>query len=136
MTVTVAAAVPFATVGPLAVIVVRVELGEPAIKFTLVGREAAGELTVRTLVSALVDFNEQKELPLASLTLQVPRTLFEPVAVSVGVSPAVTTPFFFTLIVIVEEAVPSAIIFEVADMEVAYELTGVAITPAPFWVFT
>ena len=129
-------AVPLATVGPLAVIVVRVELGEPAMNVTLVGREEAGELTVMTFASAFVDFNEQKEFPLASLTLQVPFTLFEPVTVKVGVSPAMTTPFFFTLIVIVDEAVPSAIIFEVAEREVAKELIGVATTPAPSWVFT
>ena len=110
----VASAVPFATVGPLATMVVLVEFADPAVKITTAGSEAAGVFTATDFDSALVDFSVQVESPFASVTLQVPTVFPVPVAENVGVSPAAATPFFFTLIEMVEAATPSAVMVEVA----------------------
>lgn len=113
-TVMVAAAVPFATVGPLAEIVVLVEFAEPAVNTTTAGSEGPGVATATDFDSALVDLREQVESPFASVTLQAPMMLLVPVAAKVGVSPAAAKPFFFTLMEMVEAETPSAVIVEVA----------------------
>ncbi len=111
---TVALEVPLATVGPLAEMVEADAFDDPAKNVTSVGREAPGYLTATFLVSALVDFIEQVESPFASVLEHALTILFEPVTVSVGTTPALATPFCFTLTETVELATPSARIFEVA----------------------
>lgn len=115
---TVALEAPLATVGPLAVIDDEVELEEPAMNVTKAGSEPPGYFTATDLVSALVDFKLQVESPLASELEQAPTTLLEPVTVRVGTTPALATPFCFTLTEMVELATPSARIFEVAEIVV------------------
>jgi hypothetical protein len=129
--VTVAEAIPFATVGPVAVIVDAPALGVPAIKDVIVEVMAPleGVRIFIVLASALVDFKVQVESPLTSVTEQAPKVLPAPVDEIVGVSPAITTPLFLTLIEIVEVATPSATIFDVAAIVVRYVDVGV-ITPS------
>jgi hypothetical protein len=94
VTVIVAAAMPLATVGPLDVNVEVVELAAPGIKAVVIAVEMAGVLTLTDFISALVDFNVQFEIPLASETEHVLIVLFEPVASRVGVSPEAAIPLF------------------------------------------
>jgi hypothetical protein len=113
-----AAAVPLATVGPLATIVVVDALGEPARKTNEACTDTDGLTTLIVLISALVDFKEQVESPLASLAEQALIVLPDPVAEKVGTSPARGRPSFFTLMEMVEDATPLAKIFEVPEMVV------------------
>jgi hypothetical protein len=113
-----AAAVPFATVGPLATIVVVEALGEPAKNVTADCKDTVGFRTLIDLISALVDFKVQVESPLASLAEQALIVFADPVTEKVGTSPASGSPSFFTLMEIVEVATPSAKIFEVPEMVV------------------
>jgi hypothetical protein len=131
--VTVAEAVPFAIVGPVAVIVEAPALGAPAMKEAIVEviEVPAGVKILIVLASALVEFKVQVESPLTSVTEQAPKVLPEPVEEIVGVSPAKTTPLFLTLIEIVEVATPSATMFDVAEMVVRYVDEGVTTPPAP-----
>jgi hypothetical protein len=131
--VTVAEAIPFATVGPVAVIVDVPALGVPAIKDVIVEVMAppAGVKIFIVFASAFVDFKVQVESPLTSVAEQAPKVLPKPVDEIDGVSPAKTTPFFLTLIEIVEDETPLATIFDVADMVVTYVDTGVITSPAP-----
>ena len=131
--VTMAEAIPFAIVGPVAVIVDAPALGVPAINDVIVEVIAppAGVRIFIVLASALVDFKEQVESPLTSVTEQAPNVLAEPVDEIDGVSPAKTTPFFLTLIKIVEDSTPLATMFDVADMVVTYVDVGEITSPAP-----
>lgn len=113
-----AAAVPFATVGPLATIVVVEALGEPATKVTGDCKDTVGFRTLMDLISARVDFKVQVESPLASVAEQTLIVLADPVAEKVGTSPASGSPSFFTLMEMVEVATPSAKIFEVPEIVV------------------
>ena len=73
--VTMAEAIPFAIVGPVAVIVDAPALGVPAINDVIVEVIAppAGVRIFIVLASALVDFKEQVESPLTSVTEQAPK---------------------------------------------------------------
>lgn len=83
----VAAAIPFAIVGPEERIVDVDALAGPEIKVTFPPVEAEGRMTFNVFDSALMDFKVQKESPLASEEEQAPYVFKVPVAEKVGVSP-------------------------------------------------
>jgi hypothetical protein len=91
-----------------------VEFDDPAMNVTRAGREPPGYLTATDFVSALVDLIVHVESPLTSVLEQALTILFEPVMTRVGTTPALATPFCFTLTETVELATPSARMFEVA----------------------
>jgi hypothetical protein len=121
----VAAAIPLAMVGPLAVAVEVEVLRVPEIKVAGTVFEMAGVRTLTNLSSALVHFKVQVEFPAESVAVQILMVFPEPVAEMVGVSPEISMLFFLTLIEIVETETPFATTLVVAEIVVEYKSAGV-----------
>jgi hypothetical protein len=69
---TVEVALPFASTGPVPVIVDVAATGDPLVNVTVPPIFVNGEVMERVLISAFVDFKIQVESPLTSVELQVP----------------------------------------------------------------
>lgn len=97
-------ATPSAMVGPLLTIVDFV-LTEPGKKVTVVVDEIFGRTTWSVLISALVDFNVQVEIPAASDDEQLEMKLLVPLAVKLGTTPETGVAPLKVVMVIVEASV-------------------------------
>jgi hypothetical protein len=125
--VTVDVEVPSATTGVVPVILEFAATAAPAVKTTVPPALTTGVAIERVFDSALVEVNVQVDTPLASLEEQAVMTLVEPVSVAPKVGTVPDTPLLFAsfnVMVIVDEAVPSAITGDVPVIE-EFTATGV-----------
>ena len=112
VTVTVEVATPFATTGPVPVIVEFPAATAPAVKTTEPSALFTGEVIDKVLVSALDDASVQVEVPVASDAEQVPYEFVVPVfvAVKVGINPTTgLLKISFKVMVTEEVATPLAV---------------------------
>ena len=100
-TLIVIAEIPSAVTGP-ALLIVDAVLAGPAMKATLEETDKFGRSTWMDFNSALVDFNEQIDVPVPSVGEQEERKLFEPLTAKVGVTPVTGAAPSKTVIVMVD----------------------------------
>ena len=122
--------VPSAFTGPLPVILELVATAAPAVKFTLPPDTLTGVLRLNVLVSAVVDFSVQVEIPLESELEQAVVVFPDPLAEKVGTVPM--TGFecaSWRVIVMVEVETPSAVIGPMPVMVEVLEEAAPATNP-------